>query len=72
MASLKIVKAQSVEIDVTSKYGEPINIKGKEFQSDMKELRDIQRIVELSFSNGRWVKFSSNKKKIYIPENEIW
>ena len=43
MASLKIVKAQWVEIDVPTEYGEPINIKGKEFQSDMKELRDIEK-----------------------------
>ena len=34
----------------------------------MKELRDIERIVELSFSNGRWVKFSSTEENIYSRE----
>jgi DNA polymerase III sliding clamp (beta) subunit (PCNA family) len=67
-ASLKIVKAQSVEIEVPTEYGDPINIKGKEFQSNMKELKDIGKIVELSFSNGRWVKFSSVEDNIYSRE----
>lgn len=65
-AILKIVRAQATEIEVPNDYPEPINVSGKDFQKDMKELKDIGRVVEVSTDDGGGtVKFSSAESGMY-------
>jgi DNA polymerase III sliding clamp (beta) subunit (PCNA family) len=65
-AKLKIVRAQSREIEVPTKYPEPINVSGKDFQKDMKELKDIGRLVEVATEDGgATVKFSCSEAGRY-------
>jgi DNA polymerase III sliding clamp (beta) subunit (PCNA family) len=65
-AVLKIVRAQATEIEVPNDYPEPINVSGKDFQKDMKELKDIGRVVEVSTEDGgATVKFSSAESGMY-------
>jgi DNA polymerase III sliding clamp (beta) subunit (PCNA family) len=65
-AVLKIVRAQANEILVPTEYPEPINISGKDFQKDMKELKDIGRTVEVSTDDGgATIKFSCNESGMF-------
>jgi DNA polymerase III sliding clamp (beta) subunit (PCNA family) len=68
-ATLKIARAQANEIEVPTEYPEPINISGKDFQKDMKELKDIGRLVEVSTEDGgATVKFSCNESGMFYRD----
>jgi len=68
-AILKIVRAQANEIEVPTEYPEPINVSGKDFQKDMKELKDIGRLVEVSTEDGgATVKFSCSETGMYLRD----
>jgi DNA polymerase III sliding clamp (beta) subunit (PCNA family) len=69
MSKMNVVRAQTTDITEPEGYSNPINISGKDFQKDMKELKDAGRLVEVfSDNSGGSIRMSCSEEGLYYRE----